>query len=407
MSIPDPIVLLDARAKYVHPAFQMTRASTKTVFDATGKLVTVPANALGWDRDPVTGQARGYLAEPSATNLLLHSNDLTQSAWNKEKATVTGNAITGPDGNGMAKLVENTDNSRHVLYQSNITISDGSTVVNSFIAKAEERPLIQAWVMNASAIGNNAYCNFDLTDGSLRSGNAQGNGEFVDAGITDLGGGFYRCWVAGRVGSGVTTVRVEYRMRTGADADGIYQGDGTSGLYLGYMQAEERSYPTSYIETGAATATRARDSLILSGLGDFPWWRSDRGTLLITTRVDGGENNNQDVMSLNNHHLYMRRHANGYFITGGDMVDADRLVAPVLGRHKMAVSWDAGGCIVSGDGSLASAVAVISPLSASPTMGIGNRSPGTSTLGGYIERAVYYPARLSNADLQSLTAIQE
>src|SRR5690625_4496037 len=98
MSIPDPIVLLDARARYVHPAFQMTRASTKTVFDSTGRLVTVPANALGWDHDPATGESRGYLAEPSATNLLLHSNDLTQGAWSKSNLSVSAAAIIGPNG---------------------------------------------------------------------------------------------------------------------------------------------------------------------------------------------------------------------------------------------------------------------------------------------------------------------
>src|SRR5690606_21557700 len=98
MSIPDPIVLLDARARYVHPAFQMSRASTKPVFDATGKLVTVPANALGWDHAPATGQARGYLSERSRTNLILHSNDLTQGVWTTPGASITPNATTGPDG---------------------------------------------------------------------------------------------------------------------------------------------------------------------------------------------------------------------------------------------------------------------------------------------------------------------
>ena len=114
MSIPDPIVLLDARAKYVHPAFQMTRVSTKTVFDSAGRLVTVPANALGWDHDPATGQARGYLAEPSATNLLLHSNDFSDSYWVKFRISQTSGAITGPDGNGMAKLVEDNQEGLHL-----------------------------------------------------------------------------------------------------------------------------------------------------------------------------------------------------------------------------------------------------------------------------------------------------
>src|SRR5690606_31959019 len=130
MSIPDPVVLLDARARYVHPAFQMTRASAKTVFDGAGRLVTVPANALGWDHDPATGQARGYLAEPQATNLLLHSNDLTQGAWGTANASVSGGATTGPDGEGMAKLVEDASSGTHYCVQSFSLSGTGPVVVS-------------------------------------------------------------------------------------------------------------------------------------------------------------------------------------------------------------------------------------------------------------------------------------
>lgn len=409
MSIPNPVVLLDARAKHVHPAFRMSRASTKTAFDATGRLVTVPANALGWDHDPATGQAQGYLAEPSATNLLRYSNNLTRSVWTTVNASVSGDATTGPDGNGMAKVVEDTNNSTHLLNQTNITISDGSTVVSSFVAKAEERTAIRAWVMNASEITNNALCNFDLTNGSVHGEAAQGEGEFVGAGTIDLGGGFYRCWLAGRVGPGVTNARVEYRLLPDADSSPEYQGDGTSGLYLGYCQAEEGSYPTSYVETVAATATRAGDSLLLPSLGDFPWWRSERGTLLVDVGLPPPSFLGA-ILGVDFNLLFLRDTGGRVLLDGTRFLASPNTIIPPSsspGRHSIAAAWDGTSIAISADGAITVTGDQTGAMNESPNLGLGVRGNGSDAGLAHIHRVVYYPQRLSNADLQSLTAIQE
>src|SRR5690606_33006189 len=133
MSIPDPVVLLDARAKYVHPAFQMTRASTRTVFDAAGRMVTMPINAIGWDHDPATGQARGYLAEPQSTNTILYSNDLSQGYWTKTEVSVT------PGSGGLWKISETANQGLHRIRSQALSFSLGSVVSCSFFAKAAER----------------------------------------------------------------------------------------------------------------------------------------------------------------------------------------------------------------------------------------------------------------------------
>lgn len=405
MSIPDPVVLLDARARYVHPAFQMSRASTKTVFDSAGRLVTVPANALGWDHDPATGQARGYLAEPGAKNLLQHSNDLSDSVWSKSALTVTTDAIVGPDGEGMAKLVDTVDNQQHFIYQ-NFTLTDGSPVVLSLIVKLAELERLRFQV---TEVGPNNTVLCEIAAGTAENARTYGTAELSDFAVEALGGGFYRCWVSGTLGAGVTNCRTTlFLMKDGTT---VYQGDGSSGLYVGKLQVEENSRPTSYIETGATTAERVGDALRLPSLDVLPQWQVGRGALLVegqaTSLAPFGR-----LFELSGNNLLVRRSgvANGSYLLDGSVLDQGQvLVNTAYERNLVAVSWRNGeGVSAVINGEVVADRPMTTALSEPLGMGLGAQPGGAAlSYGGHIRRAVYYPASLSNADLQSLTAIQE
>lgn len=409
MSIPDPIVLLDARARYVHPAFQMSRASTKTGFDAAGRMVTVPPNAIGWDHYPATGQARGYLAERQATNLLLHSNDLSQSAWSKFVVTVTPAATAGPDGADMGKLVEAAASGAHVVSQDGV-VADGSPVTVSCIAAAAERSEIMLWLRNPLDNSNWSRCVFDLASGTKGMLEQNGMATAIASGMVDLGGGFYRCCVSGLLSSGVTGARIAISLRSNGQNN--YEGDGTSGAYIGYAQMEQGGSPTSYIETGASTATRARDNLALPNMSGLPWWNSYRGTLLVGAEI------NPDLIeagavfiSIGSNIFEIRRFTGGarhIQVAGSNTNWVDIVRENNLRRYMtLAMAWEGLSAIGAGLGGLSNDATLTTPVAASDGIGIGARVNGSNALGGHIRRAVYYPARVSNADLQSLTAIQE
>lgn len=412
MSIPNPVVLLDARARYVHPAFQMSRASTKTVFDAAGRMVTVPANALGWDHDPVTGQARGYLAEPSATNLLLHSNDLSESAWGKSNSSITANAITGPDGTGMAKLVENDAEAEHYLLQSNSGATQpGVPITGSVIVRAAERENIMLRLTSVATSSNRVQLRFDAAAGQIVATGTNGDGVLLGAGSEDLGNGFHRVWLSGTIGATADDPRFVVFLRESPDGWGnIYKGDGTSGLYVGYCQVEEGSYPTSYIETGAATATRAADSLILPDLLAFLGGSNSRFTILVDVVM---QQNGQsgDLWSIRTNSLRLSQANNGSTVRlAGAVLDSSPIIVNNIEaeRYLIACAFEVGGSASAAcNGAIAGNTQFTGSLSSPFTFGLGVRTGGGSELAGHISRAVYYPTRLSNADLQSLTAIQE
>lgn len=406
MSIPDPIVLLDARARYVHPAFEMSRPSTKTVWDSAGRLVTVPANGIGWDHDPATGQARGYLAEPPATNLLLHSNDLTQS-WSVVNAATEPGAIIGPDGSGMAKLIEDDQDTTHFVSQ-NVTIGAGDPVSFQGIARADERDQAVFQIADVNNFANFVRVHFDLSQGEMASEWVDGEAALLGRDIRHIGNGFYRCWISGTLGeASVCQPRVWL-----ADGDGrrFYQGDGTSGLYLGCLQTEIAAHPTSYVPTGGASAARSSETLRLPDVDQMPWWSSVRGTVItdITLTAWMGF---AKLLELGTVSLRARSPFAAVTVVATDF---DLSGTPTLvssddyhKRHIYGLAWDEDGISVAVNGEI-KATGDRQSTTAITSLSLMSSASGVSqTAYGHIHRAAYYPARLSNADLQSMTVIQE
>ncbi|WP_156920677.1 phage head spike fiber domain-containing protein [Fundidesulfovibrio putealis] len=108
MSYPQPIFNFIPK-KTLHPLLSYTRASSATVTDSTGKLRIVGNNKPRYDHDPLTGICKGLLIEEQRTNLLYPSEDFSNAAWTKTRATITANAAVAPDGTMTAdKLVEDT-----------------------------------------------------------------------------------------------------------------------------------------------------------------------------------------------------------------------------------------------------------------------------------------------------------
>ena len=245
----------------------LTRASAGYRYNSAGVLVSETTDVARFDYAPVTLTARGLLAEGAATNLVTYSEDFSNAAWTKTRTSVTADAIAAPDGTTTAdKLVEDgTAASTHLTNQS-VSFVSGTTYTFSVYAKADTRSWL-VLVFNSAAFTTNTRTWFNLGTGAVGTTGANSTAYMID-----VGGGWYRC-VSIMVATTTVTTTALINM---APSDNVvtYDGDGVSGLYLWGATIVAEAYSSSYIQTVAATATRAADVALItnaSAISDQCW----------------------------------------------------------------------------------------------------------------------------------------
>ena len=243
-------------------------ASARWRWNAFGVLVQEAVDVPRFQYDPATLTPRGLLIEDAATNLYLRSAELDNAAWTKTRASVTANAATAPDGTtAMDLLVEDgTAGATHqVTSAANQNFTSGTPAIVAFFAKA----LTRNWVNVAfppAAFSGGPLANFNVSTGALGTVSAG-----VTAFIFPVGGGVYLCVAIATPTSTIASGMV-FRMAS-ADNTVVYNGDGTSGLYLWGLHIETAGVGalSSYIPTTSSAVTRAADIALVtnpSGLAD-------------------------------------------------------------------------------------------------------------------------------------------
>ena len=212
------------------------------------------------------------LLEPQSTNLITYSEDFSQSAWSKANSSITSNSVISPDGSSNAdKIVENTANNVHLLSQGNISVISGEAYTFSFFAKAGERNEIEVNRLNTSGtVFNGIYqTTVDLTNGTITEGS-----NITNSSIENYSNGWFRISITlTAIANGVGGITL-YLRKNGSVS---YTGDGVSGIYIYGAQAEQQSYPTSYIPTNGSVQSRANETC--NGAGTSSILPSEEGIL--------------------------------------------------------------------------------------------------------------------------------
>jgi hypothetical protein len=385
------------------PNITFTRASQATFFDADGVLQTASNNTPRFDHDPATGASRGLLIEEARTNLLVRSEEFNDGAWSLTSPTsVTANvtATTAPDGSSTAdKLVEANNNNAKRIYQ-NITVATTQNYTISVFAKAAERDRLRLTIREGFNTGTSyVTAAFDLAAGTILS-----SGAGTTATITSVGNGWYRLTAAGSVVDGAT--RAPQFLILDQNDSSTYIGDGTSGLYLWGAQLEVGAFPTSYIPTTTAAATRAADSAIVTPVSSF--YNPAEGTLYAAFRprtVTGTrtliafDNDTEDEQ------VRLRNVAADPFLTvnNGGVEQANIDAGTVAAETVYGLT---GGFKLNDfAASLNGATVVTDTTGTMPTithLRIGNSKAG-NIYNGAIAKVAYWPKRLTNTLLEQLT----
>jgi hypothetical protein len=346
------------------------------------KSATTNTPRIEYDAD---GNRLGLLIEEARTNLITQSEALN-TGWSIGSATVAADQAVAPDGNTTADEVNLS--SGGFIYRTP-TVTASTTYTASWYIKAGTAT---AWVYGFFDGTAGSFINrvqYDITDGE------------------DVGNGWYRFNVSVTTPAGCTSLRV-YPIRTSTGGGEVAGVVGTS--FVWGAQLEAGSFPTSYIPTAGATATRAADvaSIPTSAFG----YNQKAGTVVVEAstyrtpdsdtylwQIDSGAGDDRYTARLSSVVLYAA------FVIIDTVTAANLSAGSALGAGD---TIKFGYAFADGDQYTYSAGFSDTGTAGLPanrtTLRLGSDVGTSRQLNGHIKSIQYFPRRLTNAQLQELTA---
>jgi hypothetical protein len=356
--------------------FTVTRASTKLRIGSDGLYGSVANNVPAFEFN-TDGTYRGLLVEPGATNLLLRSQEFEHASWitNTTRPTITADATTSPDGTTNAdRMVITAAGGFQGIYQD--------TTVTSGIAYT-----FSIWVKNNTGSGKLRIW-VDASGASTTPLEITPTANWVRYSVTST--------------TGDTSARVQIANSNPAtDLD----------CFIWQAQLETGSVATSPIVTTAGTASRVADVVSLTGASSLIGQsagtiyieseaRTEATVRALVTVSDGTATNR----------LRVRK-------TGTDVYTAERnksatadittayTSAPSSGIVRIALGYDANanGFAIVAQGALRGQNTGAMFTNELTQANIGSLQDGSAQFNGWIRSAVWFPTRIANATLVTLT----
>ena len=197
------------------------------------------------------GSCPAVLLEPQRTNLMWNSGDFQNASWGKSAFTFNSTE-TAPDGTLSARNYTTTASFAYVLQVN--TVTSGSLYTSSVFLKYTSGVGSFAVRFSDNTSTNFISVTVNLTNGTIGSVSYGGNGANGSATITTLTNGWYRVSITGSI-LGTSAGLVVTNLGLGNTTFSIWGG-----------QVEAGAYPTTYIPTTSATATRVADSFSRSNI---------------------------------------------------------------------------------------------------------------------------------------------
>ena len=351
--------MVTATADFYVWGAQIEIGTVATDYIPTGSTIS---GAPRFDHDPVTGESLGLLIEEAKTNILLKSEKMNEWIVGNG-SSVTANQAVAPDGTYTADRVQHGSGGSSWIRQDVLT--PGTTYTASVYAKAVTP-------------GTNDQFTFDL--GGLSS-------------IFVATGEWKRFTYTG------TASNASIYLNNGDDSF-------STDVYFWGAQVEEGNFATSYIATDSSTVTRAADLAEIAGTNFSSFYNQSAGTFFGDITGPGGfgfiAHNGSNAL----------RHgfavATGTLFTTVSGISNHLGVAPTLIKNggKFAYGYKANDYGAFGDGVNLPGTSPTAVPTGLIELALGYRGSflANAFLNGHIKRLSYFPTRLADALLQSITS---
>lgn len=379
------------RSNSLDPRISFSRASLATYIDRDGYMKPVAPNQPRFDYDLATGQSRGLLIEEARTNLLSNSANPTSLFSANSNTFVISTDITpifaGATVFKSTRDTSQTDTNVGYLGQTSILSTSSVSVASIWVYVPSVTTITNIFL---SFEGTAPYYQLDTFDTTKRD-----QWQRISSTCT----------------YNTTTGMVSCLRPTGMVTGGYFYSSCWQ-IETGIMLSA--AYPSSYIPTNGSQATRAADRCLLSS---GSWYTPNQGTWF--AEWQGGRENTQgaygrvlspqgastilsnDGGTTNNVGTWAG--VNSLVLaTGGDYWTSIGKAAMTYNNNTLTRSISGRGKISTGTYTVGETQNYI--ISNSVGMGIGqNSQSATNMLNGRLRRITYWPAVITDSQLQKLT----
>jgi len=339
-----------------------------------------------FDYNAVTLAANGLLIEEQRVNYQTYSQAIGAAPWGAYGTATAGGTITAPDGTSTGQLITVPTAGNGWSGPAATSISAATAYTNSFYVKASVGTQIRLFMRyyNSGTPTGNSTTTFTITSGQ------------------DVGNGWYRIAFTETTPASTNQSQITFLAVNNNDA-----------WYVWGAQLEAGSFATSLIPTQASQVTRAADNASMLGDNFATWYNQTEGTLAAEAQFIGIAPYSTfiaDATDASTNNFVVIGHGGSgsapYFrVTVSNVDQAVITVAPAIGTtlNKYAGAYKANDFSFARNGSLGTpdtsgSVPTVTQLIFANRFG--NDRPASLLL----RKFSYYPTRLADATLQSITA---
>ena len=401
-----------SRVKKLDSRIIFSRPGPASFVDENGYVKIVGANMPRFDHDPVTRESKGLLAEQSVANWIKYGTNLTQTGWGENGVSHTIAATeVAPDGNtgSVSEQTESSTNNYHATYiDMSIPMTSGQYyTVSTWLKKGPNyRTDINSGnyqLYCSRGTGSVAYVSINSDfDGFVSHSNT------TSRSLTKYRNGWIRVTYSFLSNQNSSNTMPHWLLGNG----GSYQGNGTSSVYIWGCQFESMRFPTSYIPTNGSVVYRGTDDARLEGTELTDVFNPIEGTSVVYAHMPV-ENGSAGLpayafknSSNNSIHLGLSRDNNSdpayHYYHDGSNSGFSRASATTNNLYKGALSFKTSDLDSYVNGSLNSNTTTFT-MPTIDTLRIGGTS-GANYVGGHVARFMYYPVKLTNNQLATLTS---
>lgn len=401
-----PSLVLDfAGTGTLDPSITFTRSTTGTYYNSSGVLATAAINVPRFSYNPSTLTPLGLLREPQSTNLILYSENFTNTyaAWNSGVSSVrTLNTITAPDGTFTGNTLTSVNANNGSFARQYIFYSAGSNTGFIFVKKGNW-PYFGIRLGSSITGGKIPFVNLD----TLEVNNNGVSGASIS--ITPINNGWYKISLTFTTTAGSQVSDFGMTDSSGIQATNLGAGQY---CYIWGCQIEPLSFGTSYIPTTSAQVTRATDNASMTGTNFSNWYNQGKGTIYCESWIfspvtaypspyslNDAANTNRIQPYINNSLTSL-----GGDITTGGVAQANILITvpSMTSFIKSALSYELNNVNFAADGILGTTDTVATIPTNLTQLSIGTNS-ANGLFAMYIKKITYYPIALSPTKTQALT----